>query len=314
MPLSNDTKRVLDACKHRSESGIEAMRKAAQIRFGNDTDFLIGINGSYARREATESSDVDFFFLSTGTDTSLLREKQSAFKTVLETDLNLRPPASQGVFEAPLPVGEICEIGGQQDSNKTLTRRILLLLEGEWVFNEAAFHDVRNRLLEIYLSGRPGKDKICLFLLNDIIRYWRTICIDLEHKAYIDEKAREIRLIKLRFARMLLYASAVLAIGEGHGLSYDQKIESLRKLFGAYPIDRIWSVVGNNAERVLELYSEYLVALDTPDIRQILEEGGEQSPVFQDMSNKAGRFRDSLHCLFRRHFANGNPTIRALLL
>ena len=66
-------------------------------------------------------------------------------------------------------------------------------------------------------------------------------------------KAREIRLIKLRFSRMLLYASGVLAIGQGHGLSYEKKIESLRALFGTYPIDRIQSVVGEKAAPVLDL-------------------------------------------------------------
>ena len=66
-----------------------------------------------------------------------------------------------------------------------------------------------------------------MFLLNDVIRYWRTICIDLEHKVRADNKARDIRLIKLRFSRMLLYASGVLAIGEGYRRSSEEKLESL---------------------------------------------------------------------------------------
>ena len=313
MSLSHEARRILDDCKLRSDQGIEQMREAALNRFGNATEFLIGVNGSYARREATEGSDVDLFFLETESATSSASEKQATFRKLLKVDLDMRLPASQGVFEKPLPVDKICEIGGLADDNETLTRRMLLLLEGEWVFNKLGFYEARRRLLEKYLYYRPEEDKICMFLLNDVIRYWRTICIDLEHKVYATNKAREIRLIKLRFSRMLLYASGVLAIGEGHGLSWEKKLESLHTLLGKYPIDRIESIVGEKAETVFGLYAGFLEALNTPAVRRSLDRGGE-TQVFKDMSNQARLFRDSLHCLFRSHFVGDNPTLRALLL
>ena len=273
------------------------MRESALARFGNTREFLIGVNGSYARREATEESDVDFFFLTTGSGASSADESQGEFRSLLEEDLNLNPPASGGVFENPLPVEKLCEIGGQTDDNNTLTRRMLLLLEGEWVFNEAAFHEVRRSLLDKYLHHRPDANKICMFLLNDVIRYWRTICIDLEHKVRADNKARDIRLIKLRFSRMLLYASGVLAIGEGYGRSSEEKLESLQTLLGESPIDRIRSVVGERAEPVLDLYACFLEALDTPTVRRALRER-QESQHFMDLSDKARLFRKRLHCLF----------------
>ena len=314
MPLSDDARRVLDDCKIRSDHGIGKMRKAARQRFGNDTEFLIGINGSYARREATANSDVDFFCLQIKSDTSSTSERQAVFQEILMADLNMTLPATEGVFETPLPIDAICDIGGQTDNNETLTRRMLLLLEGDWIFNEIAFYNVRKRLLTKYLYDKPGEDKICMFLLNDIIRYWRTICIDLENKVYADNKAREIRLIKLRFSRMLLYASGVLTIGEGHGLSYKEKLASLSALLGRYPIDRIRFVVGENAAPILNLYTGFLEALDTPTVRHALESEGPETQVFENLSYKARLFRDSLHCLLQRHFLNDNPTIRALLL
>lgn len=314
MPLSDETRRVLDECKLRSDNTIRKIRQAAVEQFGNATKFLIGVNGSYARREATEGSDVDHFFLVTEGEASSATEEQAVFREILEADLKMKLPARAGVFENPLSVEEICNIGGQSDDNKTLTRRMLLLLEGEWLFNESAFHDVRNRLLKKYHYNRPAEKKICMFLLNDIIRYWRTICIDLEHKVYTGNKAREIRLIKLRFSRMLLYASGVLAIGRGYGLSCERKLENLLTLLGKHPIDRIQSVVGEKAAAsVLDLYAGFLDALDTTAIRHALEEHGE-SRVFEDMSDKARLFRDSLHCLFQKHFIGDNPTLRALLL
>ena len=288
------------------------MREAALERFGNARRFLIGVNGSYARREATEESDVDFFFLNTRSGSASADEEQAEFRELLETELNLKLPARGGVFDELFPVENLLEIGGQTDDNKTLTRRMLLLLEGEWVFNESAFHDVRHKLLDIYLHHNPGKGKICMFLLNDVIRYWRTICIDLEHKVRADNKARDIRLIKLRFSRMLLYASGVLAIGEGYRRSSEEKLESLQTLLGESPIDRIRSVVGEKAEPALDLYACFLEALDTRSVRQALEER-QESRDFVELSEKARGFRDTLYCLFEEHF-DDNPTLRALLL
>ena len=288
------------------------MRESALERFGNTREFLIGVNGSYARREATEESDVDFFFLTTGSGAPSADEEQAEFRELLETELNLKLPARGGMFAKILPAGKLREIGGQTDDNKTLTRRMLLLLEGEWVFNESGFHDVRRRLLAIYLHHSPEEDKICMFLLNDVIRYWRTICIDLEHKVRADNKARDIRLIKLRFSRMLLYASGVLAIGEGYRRSSEEKLESLQTLLGESPIDRIRSVVGEKADPALDLYACFLEALDTRSVRQALEER-QESQDFMELSDKARLFRDTLHSLFEEHF-DDNPTLRALLL
>lgn len=313
MAPSPETRGVLGDCKRRSDRCIGRMRKAALDRFGDATDFLIGINGSYARREATEGSDVDLFFLTKESETSPVQGKQEEFRKLLRADLDLKLPAPGGVFGKPFPVDGICKIGGRTDSNDTLTRRMLLLLEGEWVFNEPVFHNVRDRLLKEYLHHKPKEDKICMFLLNDIIRYWRTICVDLEDKVRADNKPRDIRHIKLRFSRLLLYATGVLSIGEGYGLSCEGKLESLHTLLGTYPIARIQSIVGERAEPVLDLYAGFLEALDTPAVRRALEER-QDSQEFRDMSDRARLFRDSLHCLFQGHFDGDNPTIRALLL
>ena len=52
---------------------------------------------------------------------------------------------------------------------------------------------------------------------------------------------------------MLLYASGVLAIGEGYGRSSEEKLDSLQTLLGESPIDRIRSVIGEKAEPALDL-------------------------------------------------------------
>ena len=50
---------ILELCAIRSEAKIKKMRELAYREFETDSSFVIGVNGSYARREATKGSDVD---------------------------------------------------------------------------------------------------------------------------------------------------------------------------------------------------------------------------------------------------------------
>ena len=158
--------------------------------FGQEVSLIIGTNGSYARREATSGSDVDLFYLLLG---------QNGLKTPSRTDFEdrikkagFKLPSEGGVFSEALRTEELLKnIGGLEDINELLTRRLLLLLEGEWLFNKDGYLKTRNDLLARYVSDRTPKDKIALFLLNDIIRYWRTICVDYEYKT-VDGKNLEV--------------------------------------------------------------------------------------------------------------------------
>ena len=316
MGASKESISILKSCASRSEAKIEAMREIAYREFGTDSSFVIGVNGSYARREATEGSDVDLFFLINGNNITSAQTQQGRFQSHLESELHMKLPALGGVFSCPLTMKQIEEIGGQPDNNVTITRRMLLLLEGEWIFNKGEFKKLRRQILERYLHDRPGKDKICMFLLNDIIRYWRTICVDLEHKTDGGGKAREIRLIKLRFSRMLLYVSGIFAVGSGYGLSAEEKLEQLEFTFAQYPIERMRAIVGRKLDTVLEIYAEFLEALDDAPTRERLESGLPGAEDFERLTSRARSFRDSLHCMLRQQFPEDgdNPTLRAILL
>jgi len=45
------------------------------------------------------------------------------------------------------------------------------------------------------------------FLLHDLIRYYRTICVDFEYKTYENGKPWGDRNIKIQFSRKFLYFS-----------------------------------------------------------------------------------------------------------
>lgn len=301
----------------RSNATLEIMRETATTMFGNADTFLIGVNGSLARREYTSGSDVDLFFLVLNGDAEAAKAAQNEFRTKLR-EVGVKMPASGGVFEDPLPSGELlATIGGNDDTNTFITRRMLFLLEGEWIFNERAFKETRQALILRYVDDGLDEKKICLFLLNDIIRYWRTICVDYEYKTANGGKAKAIRLIKLRFSRMLLYFAGVVAIGETQGLPVEGKREKLNVLLSTSPIERLRSVIGEKSAAPLQLYGEFLSALDDPETRRQLEIVGEDEPltsVYVELSEKARAFKDSLIQILVTELGTGHPVIKALLL
>lgn len=317
MSLSANAQEIFAQARKRSEDGLKRMRAEAAEVFSTDLPIIIGINGSYARREATSGSDVDIFFLYSGQHQSQALDYQRSFRERLEK-AGFELPAVGGVFSEPLSVSVTREmIGGLDDNNTQITRRMLLLLEGEWIFNEAGFDDARRQLLKKYVPDSLRDDQICLFLLNDVIRYWRTICVDFEFKVQVDGKPRAIRLIKLRFSRMLLFLAGVLAIGTTQGKTVNEKLSSLADLLAIPTIERVQKIAGDHANKPLELYAEFLQSLDNKSTRAALSQSspkGEDSTAFEDLRAKAHAFRDALITLLYAHYGKDNPTIAALLL
>ena len=320
----NEFKAMTDF-KENSKIFLDKMRAAAKDMFENPSNFIIGVNGSIARGEATSGSDVDLFFLSLDEDPESLKPLglfQSQFGDKLN-ELGLKPPAKGGVFEVPHSTAATLKtIGGQNDSNETITRRMLILLEGEWIYNKAAFLGFRSKLIDQYVPDDIEDKKICLFLLNDIIRYWRTICVDFEYKTVKDSKPRAIRVIKLRFSRMLLYFAGVLAVAETYNKNPTDKKAELEKLLAIPPVERVQKILGSKSKASMDIYAEFLISLDDDKIRKKLENSdgdGEETEEFKNLVEKARKFKNELILLLINHYKSDNliesdnPIVRALL-
>lgn len=315
MQLTTERSKILDQSRKISRAGLAKLRNAAREMFGDDQSIVIGVNGSYARREVTSGSDVDVFFLYDINCREIVRAKQQKFHEKIKK-LEMKAPADGGVFHRPLPLSGDT-IGGQKDKNKHITRRMLLLLEGEWILNERKFCNTRKRLIRQYVPETIGEKQICLFLLNDIIRYWRTICVDFEHKVHNENKAKAIRLIKLRFSRMLLFVAGVFAVGQTYKLKYENKIERLAELLALPPYMRIQRIIGDKFDRALIMYSEFLQNINDETIRDQLSQdysSAENLPVYLKLRETAREFRKELFRLLKEQYEDCNPTFRSLVL
>jgi hypothetical protein len=122
-------------------------------------------------------------------------------------------------------------IGGQEDTNKNTTQRILLLLESLPISEPNAHQRVLKAIIQRYLEEEPhliARDrtrfKVPRFLLNDIVRFWRTMAVDFASKQR--DRGGEgwgLRNAKLRMSRKLIFASGLLTC---FSCSLDEKLQA----------------------------------------------------------------------------------------
>ncbi len=312
-----DVAAVLDDARKRSEDILETLRSVAADLRGGNSDLVIGVNGSVARREATSGSDVDLFFLTLSGDLAAAKAAQDEYRKRLVEE-GIKMPAHGGVFESPLRTTQLtATIGGEDDTNTYITRRMLYLLEGEWVANEDGFNRLRLDLIARYISEDLNDHKIVRFFLNDVIRYWRTICVDFENKTADSTKPRAIRLVKLRLSRMLLYVAGIAAARQTVDRDAAAKREKLAELLAFPPLERLTQIHGQDAMMpVRALYATFLSALDREAVRSQLELPGAKglsTPEFAQFAEVAREFKAELLTLLDMD-TRGDPLMEALLL
>ena len=185
---------------------LESLSGELEKFYSSDTDLVVF--GSLARREWTTGSDVDWTVLIDGQATPQHRVlAQQVRRNILKATFRGKPlpePGTTGIFGNMAFSHEIIHhIGGQSDSNKNTMQRILLLLESARIRADedqktiGAYERVVNGILARYLyddtnfvaTGSP-ESRIPRFLLNDIVRYWRTMCVDFAWKQWEQEGSK----------------------------------------------------------------------------------------------------------------------------
>lgn len=172
--------------------------------------------GSLARYEASEQSDFDYLVIAyeLPEHVARMRELLAAADNCRERIGKLSQPGRTGLFGHIVAAPELTErIGLEQDTNQTHSRRILILEESVSVFrpdlNDKLIRGILSRYLVDYEKPHRGVPR---FLLNDILRYWRTIAVDYQAKRWEQQKEWGLRYLKLLISRKLGFAGTLASL------------------------------------------------------------------------------------------------------
>ncbi|HWH96012.1 MAG TPA: hypothetical protein VNT03_19270 [Baekduia sp.] len=186
--------------------------------FGARDDVALVLFGSWGRRELTALSDDDWLLLVEGEGEA--EAELAAVRAVLGG--GPRRPGVQETFGVASSTGGLVErIGLQEDHNRNLTRRMLLMLESVPVLGDDVHRRCWLQALDRYLAESRTDRRPPRFFLNDVMRYWRTIAVDFAGKHREDDSKWGLRNAKLRTSRKMLFAGGLVPILRCHELRRD---------------------------------------------------------------------------------------------
>lgn len=283
--------------------------------------------GSLARDEWTSGSDLDWTLLIDGQVSTDHLDAVQSIRGLVE-ELGHKGPGPSAVFGGAAFSHDIVHrIGGDLDTNRITTQRVLLLLESAKV---RASSEVRSRISRALLQRYVGEDlyyrasprRLPRFLLNDVVRYWRTMAVDYAQKRQERGDGWALRNIKLRMSRKLIFAaglwmclscevrpSPTLAdVAEDDADAFEASlIDHLVPFISKPPLEILAGALRDMdaaalAGKIFGPYDQFLAILDNREQREHLkglavDEAAEDS-VFKEARQIAGQFQDGLAALF----------------
>jgi hypothetical protein len=268
----------------------------------HDDEAAIVLMGSWGRQELTSGSDDDFMLLVRGAPRTSVAPVISSIKEVLD-----RAPGKRGVFGGDVFAEKLVnEIGLDEDDNSNLTRRMLFMLESLPVTGEDIYRAVREEILDRYLDESVKAYRPPRFFLNDVVRYWRTMCVDFAGKERQESEKWGLRNAKLRNSRKILFAGGLLPILDCSRLDELQMRGFLKRELEVPPTDRIArSFMENGADdagaRALGAYDEFVGRMNDGDFRRALKDvtrkNAPDSTAFSEVHRLGRELEDGLLAL-----------------
>jgi len=219
--------------------------------------------GSFGRLEAGPFSDLDLFIVSetekkekNGTNILVhrlngideIRLKYYLVQAV--DDCGIAPFDGSGKYLEVHGIGDFASKLGERedDYHNTLTGRLLLLLESRQLLGRQTYDSLLDNVIAAYFRDFEANEAefIPAFLVNDILRMWRTFAVNYELERRKPGKGFRIKNLKLKYSRMITCYSAVMYLLAQHIRANTVTPANVRAMVALTPSERL-ERVGSDA-------------------------------------------------------------------
>ena len=317
----------LDQAIKRTDRELAAFRESLEKTFPpvSTPQIDVGLTGSFARREVTFGSDCDYLVVVNETVDPLTVSRFVSQMDQLREERQYGSPGAQGIFGDFVTANELLQrIGLEGDSNTNHTRRMLLLNESVSIYQPPLRAQIIKQIAERYCIDYAPEHRddddgphVPRFLLNDVVRYWRTVAVDFGAKQLRAlSRGSYLRYAKLLTTRKVLFAGvlasllrAKIVIGPGPDI-HARMLDYLRDESDRSPIARLVSLsgcVGEEAQQALgiiaERYSRFVEILDDRNTRTILARpsppaGSKEETLRQEIEQLGEEIQSNLEVVF----------------
>lgn len=210
--------------------------------------------GSFGRLEAGPESDLDLFIVietdaeaPTKTLLNAVDEIKLKYELINTAEKNHLPKFDGGGrFLTSHTIDSFTTWLGsnEDDSRNTLTGRMLMLLESKPLIGSATYRKAIELVIEKYFRDYAGHENefVPSFLFNDIIRMWRTFCVNYEFHRKEGDSRNKIKNLKLKFSRMLTCYSGIVYLMAVYARDDRVQPDDVRAMISISPTERLEAI------------------------------------------------------------------------
>lgn len=265
---------------------LQAVLAPARDLLG-DHRLCVYATGSYGRLEAWGGSDIDLFFLYDDADESTrlpwtVFVRLAALLIDETANMGFPPFSGDGKYLEVQYVRKMEEVLGspQDDSLNTFTGRMLLLLESQPVYREDVYMALLERIIGFYYRDYDDHSEGFLptFLVNDLLRFWRTLTLNYEHdrrniSALTDEELQRkkaksaLKNYKLKVSRQATCFSMIANLSVERPPVCPETVIELCRMTPAQRFERLRGYDGAAAiiDELTGEYAQFLEAIQHPE-------------------------------------------------